>query len=364
MITYSGPMIPAQTGVSRMPLKPLWSSPAQHLTGLVDEIANACPYAETTGVFDGAHYFRPAGHARSFYLRLEDSGVVAFKGTEPLSRDYRTVFEQAFHRRPVLDYSPMDHFVLREDEVYLAVTAPNAVSCAERSADWVRAYLDRFGELPNTPIPLLVLAIPSTVADEFSDTLMPYLTDRPQLSAQRRVSGLVDSGLAVYVYHFPSTPIRLAHARGEFPGAFGVGVDAAKRSNFNLDSAVRSWIELFARMLVVGYVPTTAVHAGHCLQSQNLAISGGFCDIDSIQPLESLGPRDLAAALVYSVTEFAEAVAGVIGLPAAWVAGLLWQEIQSAVLAEGGPCDERIHDVVELRGLDAVRWFAVAARSS
>jgi hypothetical protein len=38
----------------------------------------------------------------------------------------------------------------------------------------------------------------------------------------KRMESLAEGGLGVYVYYYPSTPLRLAHVLGAFPGAHGV----------------------------------------------------------------------------------------------------------------------------------------------
>ncbi|MCE5288105.1 MAG: hypothetical protein LLG14_02570 [Nocardiaceae bacterium] len=370
-------MIPGEPGVSRRRLEPVWdlrSSDAAlfarlakrepTFSALCDEIATSCLVAGTTQPFSGEAYTRPIGHTRSFYLRLS-AGVLVFKGTEPMSSDYRTVFEEAWEKRPVNGLSAMDHFVLIEDEVYLALTERAARNGATRTHAWVTAYAARYGEIPQTPVPVMVLRLPQETSAAFAADLQPFLTDRPQHSARRRVEELVANGLATYVYYYPGDPTRLAHALGDFPGSFEVGASSPQRTTFNLDRAVEAWIQLFARMLVVGFVPTTQIHTGNCLQAQNVAVDGGMCDIDSVEPLVALRTtRDFAAAIMYSLEEFTNTVSDALGLPASWVGPHLWQEIRSLAIAaaETGPCDERVLKLFGLNGFDALRLLARSAR--
>jgi hypothetical protein len=333
------------------------------LATILDEIVRECPVAETARVFEGGHFERPRGHARSFLLRLRD-GVLVFKGAEPLSLDYREIIEEAWQKREPGRYSAMDHFAIAEDEVYLGLTRRLAIGGAQRTWSWVSAHADIFHELPRTPFPLLVLEIPDGVTREFGEVLLPRLSDRLQVSARQRVERLLREGLGVYVYYYPGMPVRLAHALGSFPGSFGVGTQDGARLGFDIDAAVVSWTDLFARMLVVGFVPTTPVHTGNCLQSQNVAIDGGFCDVDSLEPIASLPHiRDLAGALSISLVELVQTVRSATSLPYEMTAAYLWQEIvrQTRQKARDVPCDPRIAQLVALDGLAGLRWLARAA---
>jgi hypothetical protein len=285
-----------------------------------------------------------------------------------MSADHRDVLEEAWRKRELGRVSPMDHFAITEDEVYLGLTKRIALGCARKTWDWVSAHASVFGELAHTPCPLLVLQIPDVVTSDFGATLLPLLSDRLQFSAREKVGGLLTDGLCVYVYYYPGTPIRLAHALGDFPGSFGVGSDDAEAPvSFNIDAAVVSWCDLFARMLVSGFVPTTPVHTGNCLQSHNVAIDGGLCDVDSVEAVSSLEyTRDLASALSYSLEVLTETVVSATALPHHFAAGFLWQEIarRTREKARGTACDSRIAKLVELEGLAGLRWLATASASA
>ena len=330
---------------------------------ILDEVVRGCPVAETVRAFEGQHFARPLGHARSFLLHLRN-GVLVFKGTEPFGSDYREVLQEAWQKREPERHSAMDHFAILEDEVYLALTRHLAVGGAQRTWDWVGAHANLFRELPRTPFPLLVLEVPAGVTQKFGKSLLPLLSDRLQFSARNRVADLLRGGLGVYVYYYPGMPIRLAHALGSFPGSFGVGVSDTPRLAFDIDAAVVSWAELFARMLVAGFVPTTPIHTGNCFQSQNVVIDGGICDVDSLEPIGSLPhARDFAGALSCSLAELTQTVSAATSLPSHIAAAYLWAEIvhRTHELAQRGSCDPRVAALVELDGLEGLRWFARAA---
>jgi len=369
-------VIPEQLGIARRALNVVWEAGSMGggamalllerepaIATVLGEIARECPVAETSRTFKGEHFERLQGHARSFWLRLRE-GVLVFKGAELFSSDYCEILGEAWHKRELGQLSAMDHFAIREDEVYLGLTKRVAVGGAQRAWAWVSAHTEVFRELPRTPFPLLVLEVPDNVTQEFEGMLLPFLSDRLQFSARKKVEGLLRDGLGIYVYYYPGIPIRLAHSLGSFPGSFGVGASHATPIEFDIDAAVASWTDMFARMLVVGFVPTTPVHTGNCLQSQNVAIDGGLCDIDSVEPIASFShARDLASALSASLTELAQSVSRATSLPVPVTAAYLWEEIvkRTREKAHCARCNSPIVELVGLEGLEGLRWFARAA---
>ncbi len=342
------------------------------ISDLLTAIECGCPVARSSQPFTDDPYHRPIGHARSFYLQTEEGGVLGFKGTEPLSDDRASTLRTAWDLRTGYAYSPLEHFLLVENEPYLGMTAPAALYCATISAEWTSAYLERFGELPRTPIPLLTLSIPAALTLSFVAATRPLLTNRGQLSALDRFDDLVARDLGVYVYYYPTLPVRAAHIAGSFPGASGINFDAEMEgATFDLDQALEGWLELFAEMLVLGYLPTTPVHAGNCVQAHNLVVDGGFCDLDSLQKMTDIAhEKDFFGALVYSMNTLTSAVGSLLDGAAGERAaqGLiyagLWQEVRRRTLtvSEGTSLDPRLSAIVSTDGVAALQ-MAFGGRS-
>lgn len=106
------------------------------LTEVLSAMALGCVTARSCLPFSDKDCVRPVGHARSICVSLSGGGCIVFKGSEPLSRDYLQTFERAQTRRAALDYSPIEHFVLRS---HLRAPPAHAIPahglrCAERCA--------------------------------------------------------------------------------------------------------------------------------------------------------------------------------------------------------------------------------------
>ena len=380
--TKSWTTLPPEPGISFHKLKISWDARQEvpQLVGKLREqepeldcaleaLSSQCPVAASSRPFAGPSYSRPVGHARSFLLRLKSGGVLVFKGTEPLSDDGSDVLQEAWKRRPAFEYSRLEHFVLREAEIYLALTLKSAVFCAQQTSRFVADYLDVFGRLPRVPLPLMVYAFPTDVSEAFLDRLRPLVSDRGQMSAVGRLEELAVGGFGVYAYYYPTVPVRAAHAIGRFPGSGGIGIDggAKSRHDFNVDEAVNGWIGLVADMLISGYLPTRPVHTGNCVQLQNLAVDGGLCDVDSVEHMSKVrDSRDFIGALFLSIHVLSESVAALIGgdhriaVSVVWAG--LWQEISRRVQIEPRRVrDQRLLEATRMDGLAVLTLLAEVA---
>src|SRR5262249_2824080 len=178
-----------------------------------------------------------------------------------------------------------------------------------------------------------------------------------------------------YVYYYPGLPIRAAHVRNDFPGcaewmasgASGLG-PAARDTPFDRRAAVCGWLDLTAKMLVLGYLPTTRVHTGNCMHEHNLVIGGGVCDIDSIERMRDVRePKDFAGGLLCSLMQLSGSVGAVLlaGVGDAFTVdqlawGAVWSEIRQRVRREPryAHCDPRLRDAVEREGVTELEGLA------
>lgn len=325
---------------------------------LVDELPRSCPVAESCQPFDDGTFHRLKGHVRSFAARTSGGGVVVYKGTEPLTRDYVEVCEDARRARAFCMLSKIDWFLLIENEPFLGQSLPIALHYAKLSLEFTAKYVARTGQLPRMPFPLAVLRLPQQVAEQFAENCRPFISDRPQLSARERLADLIPKGLGVFVYYYPGTPLRAAHARGMFPGSHEAGAFQSAAA-IDFKSAIDGWLDLVAEMLVLGYFPTANIHQGNCMQAQNLVIDGGMCDIDSLEAMSNLTTdRDFHDALFYSLLQLTASICSVLTDKTAHVGQIVfatvWSELVTRVQSksERGLADRRILDALRPMSLE------------
>jgi len=314
---------------------------------VLDGLSAGCPIASTCRPFETPTYVRMKGHVRSFAAPTSGGGVVVFKGTEPLSNDYLDVFEQAYAARTNMYLSRIEWFLLIENEPFLGQAYGLAHHYATLAHEFIRDYAARFDTLPRVPFPLAVYRLPDADALAYAKNCQPYLSDRPQFSARERLDDLVKKGLGVFVYYYPGTPLRAAHARGVYPGSHEPG--ALKEGKVDFRAAIDKWLDLVAEMLVVGYVPTGSIHQGNCMQVQNLCVDGGACDIDSLEPMSRIKTdRDFLDALFYSLFMLTWSISFVLTNKRHHVDqvvfAMVWSELCERVArkSKGGPVDPRL----------------------
>lgn len=336
----------------------------KNLNIILDSLVHGCPTSQTARSFEGKNYFRLMGHARSFCMRLEVGGCLVFKGTEPLSQDYPKILKDVWERRTPFLPSRIEHFTLKEDEIFLAMTLEGARYCANLSSDWISIYFKSYQRLPKTPFPLMVFRIDDNATSAFTKQLLPLLSDRGQQSAKKRIEPLLKEGLAVYVYYYHSVPYRAAHIGGFFPGSDGYGVKEGEIQNvdYDIEKAIEGWILLMSEMLKVGFMPTTKIHTGNCLQSQNLAIDGGFCDIDSLEKMSNIkNMRDFEGAFFFSVRELVSSISLILNLEYEGLGGALWSFVWNSLRKQivkksrNQKIDKRLLQVVESDGIEFLR---------
>jgi hypothetical protein len=140
--------------------------------------------------------------------------------------------------------------------------------------------------------------------------------------------------------------------------------DASNEVEFDIDAAISGWLTLLCDILELGYFPTTKVHTGNCLQLQNVVTDGGFCDIDSVEPMNRVtGTFDFFDALLTAVSLLQETITSVmlegnekvLG-NLSWVA--VWQEVAAQLRqrrANNAALDPRLEQFLETSGMNLLR---------
>jgi hypothetical protein len=246
------------------------------------------PLPTSANVSIEGHFYRLPGHNRSFCYSLAqsdavfDSPVFVFKGTEPLLSDYPVLLAwmaQAPLRRSTRVMT--DHFPLAEGKIPGALSLREALHEAEIALELQRKHLKHYGELAKLPTPLLVHRYP----DDRVKTCAAHLRSSLSPTAFDRIEPLLAAGLAVYVYHYPAPPIRANY----WGGMVSPSLTQYLKRHFTEEIAISGWATLTIRLLYLGYLPYTVRNdgLGACMDLGNATLDGGFCDPDSITPLET-----------------------------------------------------------------------------
>jgi len=344
--------------------------------GVGDALVAGVPILRDVHEVDHGPYLRPSGHRRAFYVRdgAGAGGVLAVKGTEPLAANFGDFLDEIAAARvgvevrlgsPAVDRTlsraelgGLDKFPILEGKVPGAVTVREALGEAHAALAIQRAHVARHGAPARLPLPVLVGRWPAEVTGRVEAELKARMTGRGLDLALAALSG----GLGVYVYRYPTVPIRLAHLAvpDARRGADVAGRLAAIARHVDPRAIVDGWLGLTARMLALGFVPKDprAVVSGDCLQVQNACLDGGFTDVESVAPSGGLDERALRDAVRRTAHELAlDATRLLFGLAASTVDlrdrlpdlfAIVWAELAARVEADA-PVDPRIVEILRAR---------------
>jgi hypothetical protein len=287
----------------RIEQRDVWAQLEQTwVSEVVRDFASSAPVPDSMSAFlSGAFYRLPNSH-RSFYFspfaadRSASADVIAFKGFEPPSPRFPELIAEL--RRPC--YSPhniLEHFVFEERKVPGCLLMSEALGEAAVAAETQRAHLRRYGTLARLPVPLFVVQH----SDEVVGRALEHLCANMSKPAARAMEATVTQGFGGYVYYYASAPIRV---RDVDPLVSCLGVRARMLALTtqicDVERTIGRWVELFARLLHLGFVPGSlaSLRTGICCQPQNACMDGGFVDLDSVVPVaDFVDDTSLQAAL-------------------------------------------------------------------
>jgi hypothetical protein len=276
---------------------------------LCRRLASAVPVQRVWGFGEVGAFTRPDRHVRALYIDLPRvtsktrGGAVAIKGGEALCTNFDAMVRRLagmwnvyawslggasrnLFRDPGL-ISALERFPVIEGKppgVHPHWDADEEAQCA---LELQRAYFARYGELARAPVPLLVGRWPASVGDAVIAMLEPHLSPK----AVRTVKTEISAGLGVFIYFYPSVPLRVMHIQA--PDATNPATLEKRmqvlRSQCQPEVTIERWTEAVSRLLILGYVATDPanLNRGYCVQPQNLCVDGGFVDVNSIRQIQS-----------------------------------------------------------------------------
>lgn len=262
------------------------------------------------------HFYRLPNHNRSFCYSLAqsrsviDAPVLVFKGCEPLLQDFPAMLEW-MTQAPLRKSSRVmaDHFPLSEGKIPGALSLKEATREAQIALDVQEKHLRHYGELAKLPVPLLI----HSTTEEKRDQCAGLLRRKLSQSAFDRIEPLLQHGLAIYVYYYPSAPIR-ANYWGDMTAP---QLRQFIEETLNEDKVVIGWVRLVVRLLYLGYLPYTVRNEGlgACMDFGNATLDGGFCDPDSIVPIEAgMDDEFFRESVIQSLAHLQNTVRMLLGL--------------------------------------------------
>jgi hypothetical protein len=217
---------------------------------------------------------------------------------EPLAPDFGRALDRLAARHPVnYGLNCLEDLVLREDKLPGCLLLSEAQAESSIAGMVHRRLSDDGNPLARLPLPVLCVRLPQTTAESAAREIC----SRASRTLWNKIEMLAASGLGAYVYWYPSVPLRASQAR------------LSRRSAIAMSEG---WINLAARLLRAGFLPTTAQsqHRGHCCDRNNAVIDGGFTDMGSVVPVTELSaPTDVFIALQMTIWFLTATILCVVG---------------------------------------------------
>ncbi len=257
------------------------------------------PVPPTCNSFVAGSFFRPPGHKRCFYYSPEplepgaSTGVIAFKGFEPLAPDYDALLDEMEHGLAPdwlswgfpLQRRYAEHFALFENKPPCSSMIKEVEDQGHAAAEAQRRHLAAYGALARLPIPLLGHRFPDEQTAELLAKFRRHLSRR----AYERIATLA-RGFGGYIYYYGALPLRIKDYNATVNEVgFHESLDALAE-RVDLEEILDRWITLYVRILYLGYLPAAlqTKGQGNLLLSQNAVLDGGYVDVDSLTPVEEL----------------------------------------------------------------------------
>lgn len=230
-------------------------------------------------------FYRLPNHYRSVCWPIRPgvpggSDVLVFKGTEPLCADFESYLQWMMSHRmraselPIGLYCPL---VLRMPPG--AVPLDECVREQSIGIEVQRRHLATYGSCAQLPLPLLTFQMRHKDVDQYLTTLHRYLP----VAAIERIEWRVKAGLAIEVYYYPNAPLRVA----DLPDT---GTLSGDLKMCDAELIVDRWAQLLARLLHLGYMPYAPWNRGlgACIDQGNACVDGGFADLLTLVPFDSI----------------------------------------------------------------------------
>lgn len=300
---------------------------APSLMDTMESIRKKITLPKTSEANVNGRFYRLPNHNRSFCYALTESRSLAespalvFKGAEPLLSDYQMMLNW-MSQAPLRKSSRVmaDHFPLAEGKIPGALSMKEALREVEIALDVQKKHLAHYGELARIPTPLLVHAISEKRTAACTEVLRSTLS----AAAFDRIEPVLKGGLAIYIYHYPSSPVRSNYWGDAGTSQFKQFVPASADE----DSMIAGWVRLLVRLLYLGYLPYSVRNEGlgACMDFGNAALDGGFCDPDSIVAIdEGMDDEFVRESMIQSLDILLHTVQSTLGLSDA---GTLYPSIE------------------------------------
>jgi tetratricopeptide (TPR) repeat protein len=251
----------------------------------VSALTKGLPIPPKIGKFQVNSFYRLPKHLRSCCISLANlqgrvtGPVIVLKGLEVLSPDlarFLQVLSRSLSTEHRLKF--IEHFPLIEQKAPSALTLDEAFKEAEIALT-IHRRLGRPISDVRLPLPIAIYEVGDEISARYSELTKLYTSHENAKAIER----ICQCGLGVYVYLYPSVPLRLFNTEDrEVEPTITAHLEALGGST-KAFSTIDSWCVHAALLLSLNILPTTPLSRfrGSCLDINNVVLDGGFVDVGS-----------------------------------------------------------------------------------
>jgi hypothetical protein len=289
------------------------------IRSVIDALRESLPLMSHSAVGPLGRFQRLPNHYRSvsFVMPPLDSGdgdsspgTIVFKGTEPLIADFPKYYSWMLDTPFRSSSLPLGlHFPLEMKLPPAAMWIGECIMEQAVSSEVQQRFLKRHQRLARLPLPLFVFKMTPQQIERYQSVIYPGISK----DAIKKINSKLTDGLGVEVYFYPELPVRVADLSvGNLREAFK---DALVPEQLEL--TVCDWARLFSELLCLGYAPYAPWHSGMggCVDMGNACIDGGFNDLLTLVPFDSI-PSDISfrRSVRASIEMLAESMAAIVAV--------------------------------------------------
>ena len=271
------------------------------------------PIARHAGEGIAGQFYRLPGHHGRVCCAIPDVGgperlwegeVIAFEGSEALMADFDDYLRWMLTTPAREGALPIGlHLPLVADVPPGAMPLDECNRAQRLAAGLHERHLTLYGELARAPVPLAVHRCSAEDTARYVEALRWRLPG----PAFERAAVSARQGCGVAVWYYPTAPIRVDDLR--LLAAADPQLLAAPEAG---EETIAGWCRQFARLLHLGFMPFAPWNAarGSCVDSASACIDGGFADVFTLVPFESI-PDDgwFRRSLLGSIRRLSQTVA-------------------------------------------------------
>ncbi len=176
--------------------------------------------------------------------------------------------------------NPVEHFIQFEASVYYVLGLRSTISYSTNMMALIDSFKKQYKASPCVPEPVAVYRYNSRYQKQYNFQFSSLVRCKGcgTFDYRKLFKAQVNKGISFLIYKYPYFPHR--------PSSLIIDKNGHAKYHIHKipepDLFIQNIIDLFSKIINLGYIFTDYIHSGNCLQIQNITTKGHFLDMDSI----------------------------------------------------------------------------------